>query len=349
MIDVALMGFGLSGRAFHAPVIRAVPGLRLAAILQRRGNEAAEIYPDARVVRSVDELLAMPQIRLIVIATPNDTHFALARRCLDAGRDVVVDKPFTTTLQEAAELVKFAAERKRLLTVYHNRRWDADFQAIRQLLASGALGRIVRFETNYDRFRPQLKPNAWRECPGPGSGILCDLGPHLTDHALVLFGRPEAIVADVRIEREGAVTDDAFDIVFDYPDGLRAHLRATMLGAAPRPRFILHGTQAAYVKTTFDPLEPALRAGQIPVSDSWCLESEENYGILSFHGDSNAVPRRIPSFGDWRDFYANVRDAMLGRAPLLVTSQQILDVMRVLGIARESSHQRCTFPWPRTP
>src|SRR5713226_8216610 len=171
MIEVGLVGFGLAGRAFHAPVIRAVPGLHLAAILQRSGNEAAEKYRDVRIVRSLDELLAMKEIRLIVIATPNDTHYPLARQCLAAGRDVVVDKPFTTTLAEAVSLVEFARQCGRLLTAYQNRRFDGDFQAIRQLVTGGALGRIVRFETNYDRFRPQLRAGAWREKAGPGTGI----------------------------------------------------------------------------------------------------------------------------------------------------------------------------------
>jgi predicted dehydrogenase len=156
MIEVGLVGFGLAGRAFHAPVIRAVPGLHLAAILQRSGNEAAEKYPDVRIVRNLDELLAVRRIRLVVIATPNDTHYSLAKQCLASGRDVVVDKPFTTTVEEAKSLVEFAKEKNRLITVYQNRRYDGDFQALRRLVAEGTLGRIVRLETHYDRYRPQL-------------------------------------------------------------------------------------------------------------------------------------------------------------------------------------------------
>ena len=187
MIEVGLIGYGLAGRAFHAPVIRAVPGMHLAAILQRTGNEAAEKYPDLRIVRSLDELLAIRGIRLTVIATPNDTHYSLARQCLEAGRDVVVDKPFTTTLEEARSLAELAKKAGRLITVYQNRRYDGDFQGIRKLVTDGTLGRIVRFETNYDRYRPQPKPGAWRETTRAGSGILFDIAPHLIDHALVLF------------------------------------------------------------------------------------------------------------------------------------------------------------------
>jgi predicted dehydrogenase len=345
MIDVGLIGFGLAGRAFHAPVIRAVPGLRLAAILQRSGTQAAEQYPDVRIVRSVEELLSIERIRLIVIATPNDTHYPLARQCLAAGRDVVVDKPFTTTLAEAVSLVEFARQCGRLLTVYQNRRFDGDFQAIRKLVASGTLGRIVRFETNYDRFRPQLRPGAWREKVGPGTGILFDLGPHLIDHALVLFGLPEAITADVRMERDNAVTDDAFDILLHYPDSLRAVLRSTMLAASPRPRFVLHGTRGGFFKQSFDPQENNLRRGEIPKDAPWGAELEEDWGVLTLYDAEKATQRRIPSgTGDYRDYYANVRDAILGKAELAITPEWALDIMRVLELARESSQKRCTIP-----
>jgi predicted dehydrogenase len=345
MIDVGLIGFGLAGRAFHAPVIRAVPGLRLAAILQRSGTQAAEQYPDVRIVRNVEELLSIESVRLIVIATPNDTHYPLARQCLAAGRDVVVDKPFTTTLAEVVSLVQFARQCGRLLSVYQNRRFDGDFQAIRQLVAGGTLGRIVRFETNYDRFRPQLRAGAWREKSGPGTGILFDLGPHLIDHALVLFGLPEAVAADVRMERDNAVTDDAFDILMHYPDSLRAVLRSTMLAASPRPRFVLHGTRGGFFKQSFDPQENNLRRGEIPKDAPWGAEPEEDWGVLTLHDGEKATRRRIPSgTGDYRDYYANVRDAILGKVELAVTPEWALDIMRVLELARESSQKRCTVP-----
>jgi len=344
MIEVGLIGFGLAGRYFHAPVIRAVPGLRLSAILQRHGNEAAEAYPDVRIVRSLDELLEMPQVQLIVIATPNDTHFPMAMRCLEAGRDVVVDKPFTTTLREANDLVEFARQKKRFLTVYQNRRWDADFQAVREVVGSGVLGRIVHFDENYDRFRPQRKQNAWRERSGPGTGILFDLAPHLIDHALVLFGTPQSIAGDVRIERDGGVADDAFEIVMPYANGVGAALRSTMLGATPRARFLLHGTRGAFLKTEFDPLEPALRRGDVP-EESWDLERPEHYGVLTLTDGAEHVQKRVPSTGDWRDYYANVRDVLLGRATPAVTTQQMLDLMLALELARKSSTLGKTLPW----
>ena len=346
MIDVALIGFGLAGRAFHAPVIRATPGLRLAAILQRHGNEAAEKYPDVRVVRSVAELLNIRDIRLVVIATPNETHALIARQCLEVGSDVVVDKPFATTLQEAAELVELARKCGRLITVYQNRRFDGDFQAIRQTVADGTLGRIVRFETNYDRFRPDLKPGAWRERVSPGAGILFDLAPHLIDHALVLFGLPGAVTADVRVERTVAVVDDAFDVILHYPAGMRAVLRSTMLAAAPRPRFVLHGTRGSFFKQSFDPQEINLRHGHVPESGPWGGEPQEDWGVLTTIENDIVIKRSVPSAtSDYRDYYANVRDAILGRATLAVTPEHALDVMRVLEMAQQSSRTRCTIPW----
>ena len=347
MINVGLIGFGLAGRAFHAQVISRVPGMRPAAILQRKGDEAGVAYPEAKIVRSLDELLALPNIRLIVIASPNETHAPFARAALAAGRDVVVDKPFTTSYAEAVDLVNFAEKSGRFLTVYQNRRYDGDFQAIRELVGAGTLGRIVRFETNYDRFRPNLKPNAWREKAVPGAGILFDIGPHVIDHAMVLFGKPEAVTADVRIEREGGLADDAFDIMFHYPDSLRAVLSSNILAASQRPRFLLFGTKGAFVTQTVDPQENNLRFGNLPEKGSWGAEPEENWGLLTLSDGTNTTRRRVPSgTGDYRDFYANVRDVLEGKAQPFVSLPYALDVMRALELCRASSEQRRTLPWP---
>lgn len=346
-INIGLIGFGLAGRAFHAPVISAVPGLRLAAILQRTGSEAGEAYPNARIVRSLDELLAIPEIRLMVIATPNDTHYPFVQQCLAAGRDVLVDKPFTTTLAEALDLIQFATKCGRLLTVYQSRRYDGDFQGILQLAAAGTLGRIVRFETHYDRFRPNFKHNAWREQKVPGAGILFDIAPHLIDHAFQLLGLPEAITADVRNERGGAA-DDAFDILLHYPNNLRAALGSSILAAAPRARFVVLGDKATFAKTSFDPQEIRLRFGNIPKAGPWGAEPEQNWGVLTqVNPDGTPSPRRIPPAAtDYRDYYSNLRDALLGRVQPAVSHKQMIDIMQSLELARDSSNQRRTLSWP---
>lgn len=347
MIEVGLVGFGLAGKSFHAPVISAVPGLHLAAIVQRMGDEAAKLYPDAKIVRSLEELLAIDTIQLVVIATPNQTHFPFAAKCLQAGRDVVVDKPFTTTLAEAVELYQIAKQCGRLLTVYHNRRFDADFHAMRGVLASGELGRVIRFESFYDRFRPSAKPGAWREKLEPGSGVLFDLAPHLIDQALTLFGTPVSLCADIRIEREGFATDDAFDLFLHYPGALRVQLSATMLAATTRPRLRIFGTRGSLVKMDFDPLEPTLRAGAIPPGGSWVLEKEENLAELTIIDNGRTITRKVLSAGDWRDFYANIRDVLLKKAELIVTPTQVLNVMLALELAMQSSKQQTSLAWPQ--
>jgi predicted dehydrogenase len=347
MIDVGLIGFGFAGRTFHAPVVSAVEGLRLAAILQRQGTESEQAYPEARTVRSLDELLAIDGIRLVVIATSNTSHFELARQCLMAGRDVVIDKPFTPTYAEAAELVDLADKNRRIVSVYQNRRWDGDFLTVQRLMAEGKFGRVVLFESHFDRYRPQLKAEAWRERAQPGSGLLFDLGPHLIDQTLLLFGAPEVISADIRVERDGALVDDAFDLVLHYPRiKMRALLRGGVLVSTPTPRFAIHGTQGGYLKYGLDPQEDALKRGQKPAGESWGYEAPERWGtLLTAQGDSFATEQYPTLPGDYRKYYENVRDAMLGAASLAVTPQQALRVMHALELGVESSHTGCRVRW----
>jgi predicted dehydrogenase len=343
-ILVGLIGFGLSGQTFHAPMIAAVPGLELASVVERSGDLAHQKYPQARVVRSVDELLADERIRLCVIATPNDSHFELARRCLSAGRNVLVDKPFTVTSEEARLLIHLAEKRGLLLTVYQSRRLDGDFKTVRKILAAGTLGRLVLFESHYDRFRPTLK-DAWREKPGPGAGMLYDLGPHLIDQAIQLFGKPQAITADIRCEREGGTVDDAFDLRFDYP-GMRALLRSTMVACAHATRFVINGTAGSFVKTALDPQEEPLRRGIAPGGPGWGEDPEAHWGTLYLASDTPSSGQKVKTEpGDYREFYANVRDAMLGTAELAVKPQQALDVVRAIELAFESSRERRTVDW----
>jgi scyllo-inositol 2-dehydrogenase (NADP+) len=338
VIPVGLAGFGVAGRTFHAPVIRAVPGLQLTAIVQRTGDAAQQAYPDVRVVRSLEDLLRDPNIRLVVVATPNDSHYELARKCLLAGRDVVVDKPFTTASREAQDLDHLARSEGRVLSIYQNRRWDGDFLTVRKLIDSGVLGRLTLFESHFDRYRLARRPGAWREGVGPGSGVLFDIGPHLVDQALVLFGMPEAITADVRIERDDAVVDDAFDILLHYPK-LRVLLRATMLACAPGPRFVVNGTRGSYVKYGLDPQEEALKAGATPDGPEWGEEDESRWGTLTLAEESGNVARPVRTeAGDYRQFYANVRDAINKEAALAVTAEQATQVIRLLELALESSH-----------
>jgi scyllo-inositol 2-dehydrogenase (NADP+) len=347
MVRVGLIGFGMAGQAFHAPVIRGVAGMELACILERRGTRAQDKYPEVRVARTLDELLVDKQIHLCVIATPNDSHFELARACLLAGRDVVVDKPFAPTLAEAVELVRLAAQHGRLITVYQDRRWDGDFGTVKQLVQSGRLGTIAEYECRYDRFRPEPKPNAWREkADQPGAGVLFDLGPHVIDQALVLFGEPRAITASAFCERQTSQVDDSFDVCLQYPS-LRAMLRARIIAYAPGPHFLIHGTKGSFVKYGMDPQEARLRAGEYPQGIDWGAdwgeEPEELWGTLSLVGEP--AVRLKTERGDYRGFYANVRDAIENKAPLEVTPKQALRTMRAVILAHKSSRERRTVAW----
>ena len=347
MVNVGLVGFGFAGRTFHAPIISQVPGLRLRAILQRFGNDAAAVYPGATVVRSLEELLGIEEISLVVIATPNPSHYEIAKQCLLAGRNVVVDKPFTTTYAEADELVQLAKRRGCLLTVYQNRRFDGDFRTIQELLAGKRLGRLVLFENHFDRYRLELRPGAWRERPEAGSGIFFDLGVHLLDQALLLFGHPQAITADVRLEREGAQVDDAFDVTLHYPR-MRALLRSSMVALAPDLRFLLRGENGAYVKHGLDPQEDSLKRGEVPRDDSWGREERDSWGVLYSLSNGTIAAEKIPTHpGNYCLFYTSVRDALLGKAQIAVTQEQMLDLMYAVELSRKSSDEKCTLEWSR--
>ena len=350
MVRVGLIGFGMAGQSFHAPVIRGVKGMELACILERKGSRAQERYPDVRVARTLDELLEDRQIQLCVIATPNGSHFELAQACLLAGRDVVVDKPFAPTLAEAEELVRLAANCGRLITVFQDRRWDGDFGTIKKIVHSARLGKIVEYECRYDRFRPEPKPNAWREkAEQPAAGVLFDLGPHVVDQALVLFGEPEAIMASAFCERETSQVDDSFDVCLEYP-GLRAMARARIVAYAPGPHFLMHGTKGSFLKYGMDPQEARLRSENRPQGFDWGAdwgeEPEEFWGTLSLVGEPSAKVRT--DRGDYRGFYANVRDAIEKKAPLDVTPEQALRTMRAIILAHKSSRERRTVDWGET-
>jgi scyllo-inositol 2-dehydrogenase (NADP+) len=360
-LQVGLVGFGFAGRIFQSNTIQAVEGLELGGIVQRSGSEAATLFPHVKILPSVEELLKDSSIRLVVVATPNATHLPIARQCLLADRDVVIDKPFALSSTEAAELIALARSRGRLLSVYQNRRWDGDFLTVRKLLDGDRLGRLVKFESHYDRFRQLPRLHAWREDGGPGGGVLFDLGAHLVDQALVLFGVPASVWASVRAEREGARMDDAFDVYLHYPashapgsvpSGLGVWLRASCLARDPGARFTLNGTQGTFRKFGIDCQEAHLLAGDMYSSKPWGVEGAEHWGTLTVDEGGEPVSTRVPTeAGDYRGYYVNVRDAIHGNAALEVTPLQAWRTMRVLEMAGESSRTGCTVScdWSQEP
>jgi predicted dehydrogenase len=347
MVKVGLIGFGLAGQAFHAPVIRGVPGMELACILERHTNHAKQRYPNVRIARSLDEMLSDKTINLVVVATPNDTHFSYTKAALEAGRDVVVDKPLTPTFAEAEQVARLAADRGRLFTVYQDRRWDGAFLTVKKLVQSGALGTVMEYEARFDRFRLDAKPNAWREKSDfPAAGVLWDLGPHLIDGALVLFGEPKSIWCSAFCQRESSTIDDAFDVYMEYAR-TRVLLHARIIAYSPSHHLLLHGTEGSFVKYGMDPQEEILRGPNCPDGldwgKDWGLEPEIRWGTLS---RVNEKPRKIETErGDYRGFYVNVRDAVEKKAALDVTPDQALRTMRALVLAHKSSREKRVVQW----
>jgi predicted dehydrogenase len=340
-IRCGVIGFGLAGRIFHSAVIDATEGLELSGIVQRSGDAAQKAYPHVPVYPSLDAMLAHATLDVIVVATPNDTHVPMAEQCLRAGKHAVVDKPVAVSSSEAASLLAVARPTGRRVFVYHNRRWDGDFLTVRQLLKSGKLGTLRTFESHFDRFRPTPKQGAWREAAGHGNGILLDLGSHLGDQALVLFGLPAAVWGDVRSERAGSKVDDAFDLRLYYPE-LTVWLRSTSLSALPAVRFLAEGTEGSYRKDNLDPQEDALRAGDLFKTKPWGMDPESAWGAITTLDKSGATQHTtVPTLaGDYRGFYSNVRDTLLGKAEQAVTLVDAWRVLRLLEWARESSEKR---------
>lgn len=332
-LRVSLVGYGFAGRTFHAPLVRAVPGLSLELIGSRDAGKVHADLPDVEVID--DPLRAATDSRadLVVIATPNDSHVPLARAALRAGRHVVVDKPFTLALADARELAALAQAQGRLLSVFHNRRWDSDFLAVTQAIADGLVGEPVHLESHFDRFRPQPRAR-WRELPGPGSGVLWDLGPHLIDQALQLFGRPDTVLASLATQRDGAGADDWAHVVLGFGPR-RAILHAGMLAAGGSARFVVHGTRGSVVKRDADPQEAQLLAGVRPGDPGWGVDADP----LVVH-DGAGGTRHVPApHGDQSRYYAGIDAALRGRAPNPVPPAEAIAVMAVLEAALTSARE----------
>ena len=348
-IQTGVIGFGLAGRIFHAPFVSAVPGLRLCAIVQRTGDDCVRAYPQTQHLRSADELLGRADIELVVVATPNPTHFELGMQALHAGKHVVIDKPFAGTEAQAREMTALARSKGLVLAPFHNRRWDGDFLTVSKLLDAGTLGRVVSFESHFDRYRPLQRENTWKEAGDPSNGLLYDLGPHLVDQTLALFGSPNTVTASVRSDRDRSEIEDAFDIALGYA-GCIAWCRSSMLAAEAAPRFLIHGVNGSFRKYGLDPQEPALVGGaKVPPMGSaevWLEEPASEFGTLALAHDLADPGKLLRSVvpterGDYREFYANVRDTILG-ATLTVTPEAGANAIRVLELARQSSHERRT-------
>ncbi|KRW58476.1 oxidoreductase [Pseudomonas sp. TTU2014-080ASC] len=326
-MKTGLIGYGYAGKTFHAPLISMVADLELTAIASSNEARVREDFSEVSTEPSAAALLARDDLELIVIATPNDTHFDLAAQALTAGKHVVVDKPFTVTVAEAKELISLADQYQRLLSVFHNRRWDADFVTLKTLLDSGELGRVVHVESRFDRFRPQVR-SRWRETAVAGGGLWYDLGPHLLDQAVQLFGLPQSIWLDQEKLRDGAVTDDWFHAVLGYAQ-LRVVLHASALAASPAPRFSVHGTHGSFIKFGLDVQEDALRAGLGPEDTDWGRDPQQ--GRLTLWDGDTVHECLLPGeVGNYRSYYSAIFDAIRHGGDNPVPAQQALQVMQLI-------------------
>jgi scyllo-inositol 2-dehydrogenase (NADP+) len=342
-IVVGIASFGMSGRIFHAPLLTHHDNFTLKRIVQRSGDDAKSLYPGAIVSSSTDELLNDPEIDLIVVNTPDRTHYDLAKRCLEAGKHVILEKPMTQTVAQAEELIEFAGRQQRMLTVFQNRRWDGDFMTVCKVVRSNALGRLVEFESHYDRYRNFIQPNTWKERSEEGAGILTNLGSHMIDQALVLFGIPGAVTAHLRIVRTGGEVDDWYDIRLHY-DQLTVLLRASYLVKEPGPRYILHGTKGTFFKYGLDPQEEALKQGIDPQAPEWGTESVEWYGTMVTEKDGVTKSSKLQTLpGNYSAFYDGVADCLENGAQPPVKPMEAATVVRTIEAVQESSRRRITI------
>ncbi|MGA7859531.1 MAG: Gfo/Idh/MocA family oxidoreductase [Terracidiphilus sp.] len=352
MIRVGLVGFGLAGRVFHAPLISSVEGLELAAVVERNSDNAAARYPGITTYRSLTDMLADSSIKLVVVATPNDTHCTFAMEALQAARNVVVDKPVGVSSAEIAQMMELAGGLGLHLVPFHSRRFDSDFQTIQKLLLEGTLGHLIHFDSCLDRWRPGATRRSWKDDPAEGGGILLDLGTHLVDQALAQFGLPESVGAEVLRERDGEGANDSFTLRLHYFTGFAVTLSSNLLSSLPRPRFHLRGSKGNFVKWGVDPQEEALDKITRITDPNWGQEPPANWGTLTVDVDGGMVTKPVtPVPGDYRLFYSGVRDAILGTAPAPVESVAAWRVARVLEWAIESAqkHRDIECDWSEEP
>ena len=339
ILKAGIVAYGNIAQKYHAPLLHALPGFALIKVLERNRNLAETDYPQVQTVRTMDALLEDDALDLIVITTPNQFHFAQAKAALEAGKHVVLEKPFTVSTTEAEMLEHIAEAEGKVLSVFHNRRWDGDFKTVQKVVHSGVLGELVEFESRFDRFINQQRDNYWREQDVPGAGVLYDLGPHLIDQALQLFGMPQRLFADIRKQRTDSHADDYFDIIFYY-DRLKVRLKAGNLVRELQPRFILHGTQGSYVKYGLDVQSKTEISAENLASPEWGIESPDMWGKLNTHSGSLHIDGQIETLpGSYHDYYLDIYEAITqGRKPK-VSAEAGLQSIELIELAFQSSQK----------
>ncbi|MEQ1798572.1 MAG: Gfo/Idh/MocA family oxidoreductase [Lacibacter sp.] len=339
-INTAICSFGMSGWVFHAPFISTHPGFRFYAVWERSKNLAQEKYPDVKVYRTLDEMLADQSVELVVVNTPNATHYDYTKKALLAGKHVICEKPFTVTVVQAEELIQLAAKQNKQLSVFQNRRYDSDYRTIKKVLEEKLLGDVVEAEFHFDRYKEELSPKLHKETPAPGTGSLYDLGSHLIDQTLQLFGMPQAVFADIAAMRPISQVDDYFELLLYYPSS-RVRIKASYQVREALPGYVIHGSKGTFIKPKTDMQEAQLQAGMLPTADGYGTEPESEKGLLHTEINGKVIKEYIPSLkGNYTDYYEGIYQAIRNNQPLPVTAEDGMKVIKIIEAAFQSSKER---------
>ena len=339
-INTAILSFGMSGRLFHAPFLQLHEGFDFYAVWERSKNLAQEIYPAVKTYRTLEELLSDEAVELVIVNTPNYTHFDYAKKALEAGKHVIVEKPFVVNSTEGEELLALANQKSRLALPYQNRRWDSDFKTVKKIVDEEWLGRLVEAEFHFDRYKEELSPKQHKETPGPGTGALYDLGAHIIDQALHLFGYPQAVFADIRIIRPRSRVDDYFEVLLYYPD-MRVRLHGSYLVREPLPSYILHGSMGSFIKWRADVQEADLQAGKTPGTPDWGIEPVTERGLLHTESGGEVIRESVPTLaGNYLDYFEGIYEAVRNNATPPVTGRDGVHIIQIIEAAFKSSEEK---------
>jgi len=342
-IKTAIASFGMSGLVFHGPMLKVHPGFEVVKILERSKNNSADMFPNAEIVRNYNNIIQDKLIELVIVNTPDSFHFEMAKAAIEVGKHVIIEKPVTQKYEDAKQLLELAKNKGVLLTVYQNRRWDGDFRTIQKVIAEKKVGRLVEFESHYDRYRNFITPDTWKEEGGDYGGVLYNLGPHMIDQVLVLFGKPKSVTCHLDILREGGTVADYYDIRFQY-NGFAALLKCSYLVREEGPRYIIHGTNGTFLKWGLDPQEDTLKTGTLPLGDDWGKEPESEWGILNSDVDGSDFKGKVETLpGDYRLFYENVFNAIRSGEELAVKPEEALLIMEMIDACKKSNQEKKTI------
>ncbi len=340
-INVALTSFGMSGKVFHGPLLKVAKGFIVKKVLERSKNESAGFFPESEIVRDYKDILADQDIDLVIVNVPDKLHYSFAKNALNAGKHVVVEKPFTLDVQEGVELTDLADKKGKILTVFHNRRWDSDFLTVRKILSEGWLGEIKEFEAHFDRFKDTVPEGTWKEDPEDGASVLYNLGSHLVDQALILFSMPDTVFADLAKVRRGTRILDYFHLHLYYGD-FKVILKSSYQVKEQGPKFMIHGSSGSFIKYGMDVQEDALKKGQLPVGTKWGKEPVEIYGHLNYCSGKDNYNARYESLpGNYSFFYRNLYESLIYGKETAVKPMEALNVIKILKAAEKSYQTGC--------